>query len=84
MDLNHHSYDHMIHMGTNGENEKKKLGLVSLRLLSVSLSGSLTGGTLRFEDSNGGENVANSRIFSLHGDYSNPVTFPNVCKLPWS
>ena len=80
----YYSYDHMILMGTNGENEKKKFGLVSLRLLSVSLSGSLTGGTSRFEDSNGGENVAYSRSFSPHGDYSNPVTFPNVCELPWS
>ena len=63
----------MIHMGTNGENEKKAwTGVVAFTL------------TLRFEDSNGGENVAYSRSFSPHRDYSNPVTFPNVCELPWS
>ena len=38
-------------------------------------------GTLRFEDGNGGENVAekvNSRSFNLHSDYSKSPTLANV------
>ena len=38
-------------------------------------------GTLRFEDGNGGENVAekvNSRSFNLHSDYSKSLTLANV------
>ena len=76
--------------GTNGENQKKKQNktkactgvTASFRLPSVSLTGSLTGGTLRFEEGDGGENIANSRSFSLHGDYSNPVTFQMYASSP--
>ena len=44
-------------------------------------------GTLRSEDGNGSENIAekvNSRSFNLHCDSSNSLTLSNVGELSWS